>query len=258
MRSILLTIAALLVIRQSGQGEGPPTSTPTHTRPGQKDVTSVRIPHDIRSVEGWTVHVDRSLLQEDAAPLGPLALRVLANQLFVISLRLPADRLEKLREVPIWLDREHPLTSLQYHPSADWLREHGYDSAMARGVHIPRAHRLVDHTRLHDQPWCMLHELAHAYHHQVLGWEQAAIRQAWQSSVDSGRLESVPHMSGRPRRHYALTNPKEFFAEMTEAFIGTNDFYPFVRGELRDFDPEVYALMQSLWMEGSPETPAAD
>ena len=28
---------------------------------------------------------------------------------------------------------------------------------------------------------------------------------------------------------YALNNPQEYFAEATEAFFGTNDFYPFVQ-----------------------------
>ena len=31
-------------------------------------------------------------------------------------------------------------------------------------------------------------------------------------------------------RHYALTNHKEFFAEMSEAYFGMNDFFPFNRG----------------------------
>ncbi len=35
------------------------------------------------------------------------------------------------------------------------------------------------------------------------------------------------------REHYGLTNAKEFFAEMTETYFGSNDFYPFVAGELK-------------------------
>ena len=39
----------------------------------------------------------------------------------------------------------------------------------------------------------------------------------------------------------------EYFAEATEANFGANDFYPFVRAELREHDPEAYALTESIW-----------
>ena len=38
---------------------------------------------------------------------------------------------------------------------------------------------------------------------------------------------------------YALTSATEYFAESTEAFFGTNDFYPFVRPELKEHDKEM-------------------
>jgi hypothetical protein len=48
-------------------------------------------------------------------------------------------------------------------------------------------------------------------------------------------------------RHYALTNHKEFFAAMTEAYFGTNDFFPFNRAELMTAEPEIYDLIRSVW-----------
>ena len=33
----------------------------------------------------------------------------------------------------------------------------------------------------------------------------------------------------------------------TEAFFGTNDFYPFVRAELQQHDPLMYQLLKKLW-----------
>ena len=50
-------------------------------------------------------------------------------------------------------------------------------------------------------------------------------------------------------RHYARTNHKEFFAEMTESYVGVNDFYPFVRAELEEHDPKTFALMENIWGE---------
>jgi len=45
----------------------------------------------------------------------------------------------------------------------------------------------------------------------------------------------------------ALTNQMEYFAEQSEAFFGTNDFYPFVRSELERHDPRMFALLKKLW-----------
>ena len=36
-------------------------------------------------------------------------------------------------------------------------------------------------------------------------------------------------------------------AEATEAFFCRNDFYPFIRTELRKHDPEKYKLLEKLW-----------
>ena len=47
--------------------------------------------------------------------------------------------------------------------------------------------------------------------------------------------------------HEDPTNQKEFFAEMTEGFIGTNDFFPFNGAELLTAEPEVFHLMRDAW-----------
>ena len=34
---------------------------------------------------------------------------------------------------------------------------------------------------------------------------------------------------------------------MTEAYFGSNDFFPFNRAELRREEPEIFALLARLW-----------
>jgi hypothetical protein len=48
------------------------------------------------------------------------------------------------------------------------------------------------------------------------------------------------------REHYGLTDQKEFFAEMTECYFGSNDFYPFVTGELKQAEPELFVLLADI------------
>lgn len=204
--------------------------------------------HTLQQIEGWTVHVDDRLLAGPDSAVGQRAIALLSNRLFQITQVVPADKLAMLRKVPIWLDRSHGrLRIAQYHPSAGWLKENGFDVAMAKGVHIPDAAEFVRPVLQHEQPWMVLHELSHAFHDQTLGFDNEEIKSAWQRFVDSGKYKSVLHMNGRMRPHYALTNPQEFFAEMSETYFGMNDFYPFNAVELKRDEPEIFAMMQRLW-----------
>jgi hypothetical protein len=65
---------------------------------------------------------------------------------------------------------------------------------------------------------------------------------------------------GGHREHYGLTNEKEFFAEMTESYLAVNDFYPFVAGELKEAEPEIFNLMRDIWgpLPGQRKSPAPE
>ena len=204
--------------------------------------------HVQRQMEGWTVLVDERLLVGTDQELGDYALRLLANRLFDIRMVLPDDKLQRLQQVKIWIDRSHgKLTSAQYHPNADWLKSNGYDEALVKCVHIPDASRFASLEHQRVQPWSVLHELAHAYHDQVLSFDHPEIRAAWERMRDSHRFDSVLHINGKTMRHYALTNPMEFFAEMSESYFGVNDFFPFNRAELGRDESETFALLEKLW-----------
>ena len=206
------------------------------------------VAHTLRTVEGWTVHVDNRLLEGADAELGARALQLLGMRLADIRIVVAPDRLKKLQEAPIWLDRTHgQLTSMQYHPNPGWLSSHGYSTDLAKCVHIPNAGGFVDPRHQQRQPWSVLHELAHAYHDRVLGFDEPRITAAWQQAKDSGRYDSVLLINGRNTRHYALTDQKEFFAEMSESYLGMNDFYPFNRAELLRENPEVHRLLRKIW-----------
>jgi hypothetical protein len=220
-------------------------------RAEEKPVPAKPASHTVREIEGWHVRIDDRLLSGDGKDLGERTLRLLACRLCQITFVLPADKVQRLREVPIQLDLTHgKLHPAQYHPSAGWLRDNGYDEALARCVHIPDAAAYASDEHQRIQPWSVLHELAHAFHDQVLDFENPEIKAAWEKFRDSGRYQLVLHTSGRQREHYALTNAKEFFAEMTEAYFGVNDFYPFNRAELQRDEPELAGLMGKWWGVG--------
>jgi hypothetical protein len=229
----LLALVVMLLATLRLRGEDSPAKPESHTK---------------RDIEGWTVHIDDRLLTGPDKELGDHSLRILANRLYDIKLVVGPDKVKRLQQVPIWLDRTHgKLRPAQYHPSAGWLKSNGYSTTLVKCVHIPNAADFssIDHQSV--QPWSVLHELAHAYHDQVLDFDNAEIRAAWERFRESGKYASTLHINGKKTKHYALTNPMEFFAEMTEAYFGQNDFFPFNRAELQREEPELYELLTKIW-----------
>lgn len=211
-----------------------------------KPATPTFIKHTAQQVEGWTVHVDNQLLKEQKET-GDVALKVLANRLYDLTLILPEPVVAKLQTVHIYLDYHHKLGAMQYHPGAKWLVSNGYDPKMVKCVHLPRAQGLINNAKSIKMPYVILHELAHAYHDQFLSFNHPGILTAFSKAVKSKKYERVQHIYGHTTRHYALTTHKEYFAECTESFFGYNDFYPFVRPELKAHDPEMYAVLAEVW-----------
>ena len=204
--------------------------------------------HQTRDLAGWQVRIDQRLLQGEHEPLGTRAILMLESQLRGIETIMPDKALEHLREVVIQIDLDHGgLDHKQYHPSAGWLRDNGYSEDLEKVVHIARAERLVDQRLARMMPNVVLHELAHAYHDQVLGFDHPALLEHFEQVKERRVLDEVLHASGELRRHYALTDHKEWFAEMTEAYFGSNDFYPFVRAQLLMSDPAGHDLIKKLW-----------
>jgi hypothetical protein len=202
----------------------------------------------VRNIEGWTVRVDDRLLQPPNEAIGKRSLQLLEYKLADIKTVVAPDRLARLQSVTIVLDLTHgKLWPMQYHPSAGWLEAHGYSRDLARCVHIPKAAAFIDPRTNNEQPWCVLHELAHAYHDQVLDFDEPRIKSAYDAYKKSGHGDATLLIRGKPTRHYALTDQKEFFAEMTEAYFGMNDFFPFNRAELMTAEPAIYELLRTVW-----------
>ena len=202
-----------------------------------------------REIEGWKVAIDPALLQESQAEFAGEAFEALANHLQRIAYIVPEKQLAQLRQMRLWLELDNRvLDNFQYHPNRQWLVDHGHDPRLVKHVHIPRAQLLLDRSTWAKHPYCVLHEMAHAYHDQVLGFDHPEIEAAFENASEAGNYEAVLLFTGEKGvRHYGLTNPMEYFAESTEAYFGVNDFYPFVRAELAEHDPRMFRLLQKIW-----------
>lgn len=205
---------------------------------------------------GFAVHVDVRLLEPANEP-GRAALAELDAQLHQIARKVRDEPLAKLRAIPIWLGQDDPVAECAcYHVSPEWLRENGFDPVKAKAVEIADAASFAAWTR--EQPWMVLHELAHGYDDRHLdardgpGTPGARLEALFAAAKASGRYEQVRHWDGAQVRHYALTTSEEYFAEASEAWFGCNDFFPFVQAELLHHDPELAAFLREVW--GEPVT----
>ena len=202
----------------------------------------------VRNVEGWKIHIEPALIDGEHREEGTKALTMLANHLQRIKILVPAEPLKKMQALEIWIEHSHPtLKPMQYHPSQSWLVANKHDPRLTRKVHIPQARELFSRSQLLKHPAVILHELAHAYHDQILTFEHPEVLAAYNKAKAAGTYENVLLYTGKKVKHYGLTNHKEYFAEGTEAFFYHNDFYPFVRAELKEHDPALHDVLVKIW-----------
>lgn len=232
-------------------GEPPPKAPEPVKDAGQPPAFDPTSAYRAHSLQGFAnVLVNEKLLAE--SELSKAVLAELEHQLYQVARKVPPKALAEVRKVKIWAElTDKNEKCMCYHPSAEWLRGHGYNPEKAKSVELGHARNFVAWTQ--HQPYMVLHELAHAYHHQVLGYDYPAIKAAFKKAVESKSYESVVNYEGKKVRHYALNNDQEYFAESTEAFLGTNDFYPFVRGELKVHDPDMHQVLLDAWNRTAKE-----
>ncbi|MBA3313795.1 MAG: hypothetical protein M3552_00470 [Planctomycetota bacterium] len=202
--------------------------------------------YDVRVIDGWTVRVSDRYANEPA--LLENVLKEMTGQFKRIVEAVPAPAVEKLRRVEIWVEVNNPqFPCMCYHANERWLRANGVNPEKTGHVELANGRNFLSWTM--QQPWMVLHELAHGYHDRFIehGYENKVISVALAKSKDAGLYGEVDHIAGKKRDHYAATNPMEYFAESSESYFGKNDFFPYDRAELQAYDPDALRLMEELW-----------
>jgi len=211
-----------------------------------------------KNLEGWTVRISDALLEKEKAAT-ERALELLAIQLQEVNRTVPATAVVELKKVPLWISPEYAKVQprAEYHPNAGWLRENNRDPAMEKAIEFTNVRIFERETK--RMPNFALHELAHAFHDRVLrdGYNNADIKSAFENAKKQGLYENVERRFGDGRtatgRAYALTSPMEYFAECSEAYYSTNDFFPYTREQLAKYDPVMFALLGKLWLSVPPK-----
>ena len=193
------------------------------------------------------------------------ALKILTEQIDAAAERLPPASLRRLADVKFWIEADRTGDSWSqsarpalYIPHQYGIVGGGKYAVKAGSIEVPVESFLNERTAAdvkHCAMFWALHELAHAYHERVLGWDHGGVRRAYQKAKGEHLYDRVatlfPLGNGRYEKRmapaYAATNECEYLAELSVLYLARNSTFPNTRSHLRHYDPDGYALMVEVW-----------
>ncbi len=193
--------------------------------------------------------------------------------LLAASKKLPTHACKILKEnTPIWINKSQkygpacaPVSGrgMCFHPESKWLTQNGMSPKKHGGVELFEADKYLDDADLwYGKGGVMIHELSHAYHWKVIkdGYENEEIKKCYEEAMREKLYDAVEVHNGEGGkdicRAYACTDPMEYFAELSTAFLGGvdeeedlefNKWYPFNRKQIKEHDPRAFDMLQKMW-----------
>lgn len=206
--------------------------------------------YESQNIQGFDVYVQLEALNNHPQETND-ALNLLNSKLLEITdFGLKENITGELKLVKIFVDWNTTNGAAVYHPNLQWLIDNGYIIEKWKSIEISNINNFINWTEL-NQPFMVMHEFSHAYHDRVLGFSYPQILQAFNAAMQNHLYDSVLYYAGNGvyyyKEAYATTDHKEYFAEISEAYLGKNDFYPFIRAELEMHDPIGYNIVSSIW-----------
>ena len=223
----LATLSAILVTCNIAQSKFEPTGS-----------------YEKITVNGFKILVSKHAraAKEEYQP----AMALLKLRLSEIERLVPKEALSKIQKIPIWIEQSDPkVPCMCYHVDKGWLTENGLNPDKEKSVELANLKNFVKWS--FDQPLMVLHEMAHGYHDLYFGYQEKSILDAYNAAMKSHLYDEVSYFRSNKRKAYATTNQMEYFAELTEALFGYNDFFPFTRPELEAHDPTGFKVLKEAW-----------
>jgi len=215
--------------------------------------TTSRRPYVSYFFNGHNIIFCRSILHQ---PIGKLAKKIIEYQIKQIDVVLPLPALRILRKVPIWFRKSGRASSTKdsialYHPNKCLPGSlHKQNTRCFGYIEFPNASAFVRSAWFRANS-ILLHELAHAYHNLILGYQHPAIHRVYKAALRSKKYDRVwNQVSRRFQRSYALFDHKEFFAKFSQTLFAVNDTFPHQRSELIRHAPGIYKMMLKAWRIG--------
>lgn len=215
-----------------------------------------------QTIQGFTLLIhDEVYKQNDDAKWKRKPLDVLDLELGTVVRRLPEKGVKVLQRLTIWIewhddadpDLEKGVVAKYYGVSGNlglWSLGKNKHPLKANNVEVINMESL---TREHQpgvssERCVLLHEMAHAVHHQLLGFNHDGVKAAYKQAMARKLYEEATDVNGRTLKPpYAAKNENEYFAELTCAYIDKLHYFPFTPEDLQKHDPAGYKLMEKVW-----------
>ncbi len=212
--------------------------------PGAPKIYEPTTNYTVKNLAGWKVYVHNSLLPGgEHAETGAEAMRRLTDGMLRLKTWIPEKQLARLLKVKMWLDLNSTqgpwggTSGYQYHPGIDWLIDMDFNPEKHKCVEFGNSSSLAK--RSPDATVSvLLHELAHAYHDQVLTFDDPDVLAAYKRCVEGDMY---------PERDWVKSNHKEFFAGVTTRYFGKKE----EREAVGQRDPVLEKYLQKTW--GKPK-----
>jgi hypothetical protein len=238
---IALALVVLTTAFVSAQGTAP-------KGPKKKDDSPAGYKKD--NLRGFLLYFSDEVLKQDRdSKLERKPLEALERELIIVENVLPADKVKNLKAVPIWVEwnerlamgngRRGGAVAVFYGGHQSNLLGGDKNPVKANAVTILSLKSLTaEHQPKTDSGRCVtLHELAHAFHHFVVG-DNPLVSITYKQSMERKLYD---------KELYIATNEHEYFAELTCAYLDRLDYFPRNRDELKKHDPKAYEMMIKLW-----------
>lgn len=218
-------------------------------------------------IQGWDIYV------ADYLNIHSVVMTEILKQVEIglkhINSNVPKIRTNQLKQFPIWIDnqpnypdfRPGENAQIPFHDDADWLRKYNMNPTMEWGVHIINPFNIIHSSKhFYWQPHVLLHELSHGLNLRIMTkQEQLDVTIAFENAKAKKLYRNVERKwintgkSETQRIAYAMSNEGEYFAELTEAYFGFNETFPFDRKQLENYDPTGFKLIKESWLDTSSE-----
>ena len=235
----LIVFFASVVFGQGGGTKGPK----------KKELVPAGYKKD--DLRGFTLYFSDEVLKQDRdSKLERKPLEALERELIIVETVLPVDKVKNLKAVPIWVEwdehiamnngRRGQAVAVFYGGHQSNLLGRDSNPLKANSVTILSLKSLTaEHQPKTDSGRCVtLHELAHAFHILTVGSENPIVNAAYKQAMERKLYDPAL---------YVATNEKEYFAELTCAYLEKLDYFPRTRDELKKHDPKGYEMLEKFW-----------
>jgi hypothetical protein len=211
--------------------------------------------YERRTLQGFTVFVNKQVLAHNTDRFGRQPLSVLEQELTDLRRILVRRIVSVLQEVPIWAEwdntdpKDAGILAKYYGGPAEEYKKMGGDPRKANGVEVLSLRRLGEIRRPGSslQQIIILHEMAHAVQHRLLGWGNPELEATFKQATDRKLYDEVNDRFGRRGKAYARTNAAEYFAELSCAYLDSCNYFPFNNEQLKGYDPVGYKFVERVW-----------